>query len=166
MIIIDGVEIYAALDRWNLWCMIRATDKATFEAQALAVKLKVHETPEVSAVLDPETGDVITAAIPASGPLVPTAGVTITEMGPLVLVPAMLDADGEVTTPAFMDNRHHVNFWLDAATVARGEWMQWATDWTYYGKAIVPNSVEDGSSLYGIELIDPATVKQPRNVLL
>ena len=163
---IDGVRIYATLDRGNLWCMIRATDKATFDAQALAVGLKVHANPAIPAVVDPETGDIITEAVEASGPLVPAQGVTITEIGPHTLVPAVLDEAGDVVTPATLDNRHHVNFWLDAATVARGVWMRWATAWTYYGSDIVRNAMEDGSSMYGIELIDPVTVSRPVNVLL
>jgi len=164
--IIDDVEVYATLDRGNLWCMVRATDKATFDAQVLAVGLKVHETPAQPAILDPETQEVITPAVEASGPLIPARGVTITEIGPHTLVPAVVDADGGEVTPATIDNRYHVNFWLDAATVARGEWMKWATAWTYYGSDIVSNAEETGVSMNGIELIDPETVKRPSNTLL
>jgi hypothetical protein len=164
--IIDDVQIYATFDRGNLWCMIRAIDKATFDAQALAVGLKVHETPATPAVIDPETLEVITPAVEASGPLIPARGVTITEIGPHILVPAVMDDTGGVVTAAVMDNRYHVNFWLDAATVARGEWMKWATAWTYYGSDIVANAEETGASMNGIELIDPETVKRPSNRML
>jgi hypothetical protein len=164
--IIDDVEIYATLDRGNLWCMVRATDKATFDAQALAVGLKVYINPAQHAILDPETQEVITPAVEASGPLIPAPGVTITEIGPHILVPAVLDDTGGVVTAAVMDNRYHVNFWLDAATVARGNWMRWATAWTYYGSDIVANAEETGASMNGIELIDPETVKRPSNRML
>jgi hypothetical protein len=164
--IIDDVQIYATFDRGNLWCMVRAVDKATFDAQALAVGLKVYINPAQPAILDPETQEVITPAVEASGPLIPARGVTITEIGPHVLVPAVVDATGEVVTAAVMDNRYHVNFWLDAATVARGNWMRWATAWTYYGSDIVANAEETGVSMNGIELIDPETVKRPSNTLL
>jgi hypothetical protein len=164
--IVDDVQIYATFDRGNLWCMIRAVDKATFDAHALAVGLKMHEIPAQSAVLDHETQEVITPAVEASGPLIPAYGITITEIGPHILVPAVVDADGFEVTPAIMDNRHHVNFWLDAATVARGEWMRWATAWTYYGSDIVANAEEAGVSMNGIELIDPETVKRPSNRML
>ena len=165
-LVIDGVRIYATLDRGNLWCMIRAMDKATFDAQALAVGLTAYTNPAVPAVTDPETGEVVTPAIEASGPVVPTRGVTITEIGTHVLTPATYDEEGNVLTPAVLDNRYHVNFWLDAGTVALGAWMKWATLWTYYGAAIEPNREEDGTDLQGIELIDPQTVKQAVNVLL
>ena len=146
-LIMDGVRIYGVLDRGNLWCMIRATDKATFDAQALDVGLKVY-------------------ANGVDGDLVPVRGVTIAEIGALVLKETEVDAAGVVVSAAVTDDRYHVNFWLDAETVARDTWMQWATLWTYYGIAVVPNNQEDGTAMQGIELIDPATVISPRNVLL
>lgn len=164
-LIMDNVRIYGALDRGNLWCMIRATDKATFDAQAIDVGLKVHMNPAVPAVTDPETGEIITPAVEASGPVMPARGVTITELGPHVLTPAAYDADGVVVTPAVLDTRYHVNFWLDAEMVAGGAWMRWATMWSYYGDAIKPNNAEDGTAMQGIELIDPGTVNAPVNIL-
>mgnify|MGYP003670259266 CR=1 FL=1 len=149
-LIIDGVRIYAVMDRGSLWCMVRATDKATFDAQALDVKLKVYTNPAQAEVLDDE-GNVVTAAVPASGPVISAPDVTITEMGPHVLTAGVYDA---------------ANFWLGPAMVARGEWMQWATLWTHSGAAIVANAQEDGTAMRGIELIDPATVAHPANVLL
>lgn len=146
-LIMDGVRIYAVLDRGNLWCMVRATDKATFDAQALSVGLLTYANGE-------------------DGALVPARGITITEIGSHVIREAEVDAEGLVVSAAIIDARHHVNFWLDAETVARGEWMQWATLWTYYGMMVIPNNREDGTAMQGIELIDPATVDNPRNVLL
>ena len=165
-LVIDGVRIYAKLDRGNLWCMVRAVDKATFDAQALAVGLTTYTNPAVDAVTDPDTGVIVTPAIEPSGPVVPARGVTITEIGSHVLTPATYDEEGNVLTPAVLDNRYHVNFWLDAGTVALGAWMKWATQWTYYGAAIEPNNMEDGTDLQGIELIDPQTVAKAVNVLL
>ena len=66
---VDGVRVYTTLEGGLLSCMVRATDKATFDAQALAVGLKVYQNPAIPAVIDPETGEVITPAVPASGPL-------------------------------------------------------------------------------------------------
>ena len=163
-LIIDGVRIYAVMDRGNLWCMVRATDKATFDAQALDVKLKVYTNPAQDEVLD-EEGNVVTAAVPASGPLISAHDVTISELGSHVLTAGIYDADGNETTAPVMDNRYHVNFWLAPAMVARGKWMQWTTLWTHYGSAIVANKQEDGTAMRGIELIDPATVAHPANVL-
>jgi hypothetical protein len=164
-LIIDGVRIYAVMDRGSLWCMIRATDKATFDAQALAVKLKVYTDPAQDEVLD-EAGNVVTAAVPASGPVISAPDVTITEIGSHVLTAGVYDADNNETTAPVLDTRHHANFWLGPATVARGEWVQWATLWTHDGAAIVANAQEDGTAMQGIELIDPATVASPSNRLL
>jgi hypothetical protein len=164
-LIIDGVRIYAVMDRGNLWCMVRATDKVTFDAQALAVKLKVYTNPAQDEVLD-EEGNVVTAAVPASGPLISAPDVTIAEIGSHVLTAGVYDAEGNETTAPVLDTRYHANFWLGPAMVARGEWMQWATLWTHYGSAIVANAQEDGTAMRGIEWIDPATVACAANVLL
>jgi len=162
----DGIRVYVAMDRGNLWCMVRTPNKATFDAQALAVGLKVHTNPAQPAVLDPETQEVITPAVEASGPLIPVQGVTITEIGDLVLVPAVLDAEGNVTTPAVTDGRFHANFWLNSELVARGLWKQWAVAWTLNGQPVDQNNQEQGMAFQGIELIDPTTVASPSNTLL
>ena len=164
--IVDDVQIYATFDRGNLWCMIRAVDKATFDAQALAVGLKVHEIPAQPAVLDTETQEVITPAVEASGPLIPAQGVTITEIGDLMLVPAVMDAEGSIKTSAVTDGRFHANFWLNSELVARGLWKQWAVAWTLNGYAVAANNQEQGVAFQGIELIDPTTVISPSNTLL
>ena len=162
---VEGFRVYAALSGGVLACMVRATDKATFDAQALAVKLKVHTKPAQDAVLD-EEGNVVTPAVPASGALVPAKGITITEMGPLVLTPAVLDAEGTVVTPAVLDTRYHANFWLGPAAVARGEWEGWGVLWSIHGVDATPNHLEEGVEYGGIELIDPMTVSSASNVLL
>jgi hypothetical protein len=164
-LIIDGVRIYATMDRGSLWCMVRAADKATFDAQALGVKLKVYTNPAQAEVLD-EAGTVVTAAVPASGPLISAPDVTITEIGSHVLTAGVYDADGNETTAPVIDTRYHANFWLGPKVVARGEWMVWATLWTHNGSAIVANKLEDGTAMRGIELIDPRTIASPSNRLL
>lgn len=163
---IDGTRVYATMDRGNLWCMVRAYDKATFDGLAVDAGLKVFTNPAQPEVLDPETGEVVTPAVDASGPLIPAPGVTITEMGDLVLTPAVIDADGVEITPAVVDGRFHANFWLSARLVAAGKWKQWALTWTENGQAVAQNSQEQGVAFQGIELIDPATVTNPRNRML
>jgi hypothetical protein len=165
-LIIDGVRIYGQWDRSNLWFMGRATDKATFDALALGAKLKVYTNPAQAETTDPETGEVVTPEVAASGLLVSAPGITIAEIGSVGLVPGVYDSDGNETTAPILDTAHHVNFWLSPVVVARGEWMQWATLWTYSGDAIVPNKVEDGTALRGFALIDPATTSSPSNRLL
>jgi hypothetical protein len=164
-LVIDGVRIYGQWDRSSLWFMGRATDKATFDALALGAKLKVYTNPAQPETTDPETDEVVTPAVDASGPIISAPGITITEIGSVVLVPGVYDSDGNETTAPIIDNAHHVNFWLSPVVVARGEWMQWATLWTYSGAAIVSNNAEDGTTMQGFALIDPATTSSPSNRL-
>ncbi len=165
-VFVDGVRVYVTFDRGNLWAMIRATDKATFDAQALSVGLKVHKNPAQPAVIDPETGEVIREAVEASGPLVSAPGVTIAELGPHVTTPGEYDDAGNEITPPVMDTRHHVNFWLNARLVEAGAWKRWALAWSYYGTKAKANKQEDALKYQGVELIDPATIASPSNRLL
>jgi hypothetical protein len=158
-------RLYVSIEGGRLWAMVRATDQATFDQKALEVGLKVYTNPAQDEVLD-EEGNVVTPAVPASGPLIPAPGVTITEIGPLVLTPGTYAEDGTEITPPVMDNRYHVNFWLSPAIVERGLWMQWALDWTENGQPGTPNHAEESVVYEGIELIDPLTVSSPSNVLL
>jgi hypothetical protein len=163
---VDGVRVYATLEGNRLACMVRATDKATFDAQALAVGLKVYQNPATPAVVDPETGEVITPAVEASGPLIPSSGTTITELGPLVLTPGTYDEEGNELTPPVVDSRWHVNYWLAPWLVERGGWKTWGVMWTQNGQPVDPNNAEEAVAYQGIELIDPLTVSSPSNILL
>jgi len=165
-VFVDGVKAHVTFDRGNLWAMIRATDKATFDAQALAVGLKVHKHPAQPEVIDPETQEVIREAVPASGPLVPAPGVTIAELGPHVITPGEYDDEGNETKAPVMDTRHHVNFWLSAQLVEAGLWTQWAATWSVYGAQAEANKQEVALEYQGVELIDPLTIDSPSNRLL
>ena len=158
-------RLYVSIEGGRLWAMVRATDQATFDQKALEVGLKVYTNPAQDEVLD-EEGNVVTPAVPASGPLIPAPGVTITEIGPLVLTPGTYAEDGTEITPPVMDSRYHVNFWLAPRLVERGLWMQWALAWTENGQPGTPNHAEESVVYEGIELIDPLTVSSPSNVLL
>jgi len=170
--IIDGqlyigeTRVFVALDRGNLWCMVRATDLATFDALALQVGLLVYTTPAQDAVLDPETQEVITPAVAASGPLKPAPNITITRIGALTTTPGVYDAEGVEVTPPVVDARYHANFWLASSLVAAGGWEQWALAWSASGQPTTPNKAEEGIAYQGIELIDPMTVASASNVLL
>lgn len=68
------------------------------------------------------------------------AAILIDEIGPIIITPAVIDTDGEITTPAVMDAKHHVNVRvmsdaIDAAALAAG-----------------------GT---GVTWVDPATVETP-----
>jgi len=163
---IDDTRVYVSIEGGRLWAMVRATDKATFDQKALEVGLKVYTNPAQPEVLDEETGEVIQQAIPASGELIPAPGVTITEMGPHVLVPGTYDEDGNEVTAPVLDNRFHSNFWLSPVLVERGLWKQWALAWTLNGYTVTPNNQEEAIEFQGIELIDPQTVSSPANRML
>lgn len=158
-------RLYVSIEGGRLWAMVRATDEATFNTQALAVGLKVYTNPAQPEVLD-EEGNVITPAVEASGPLISAPGVTITEIGPHTLVPATYDEEGNEVTPAVVDSRYHVNFWMAPWLVERNTWEQWALTWTQNGQPGTPNHAEESVVYEGIELIDPLTVTSPSNVLL
>lgn len=162
----DDTHVYVTLEGGRLWAMVRATDKATFDQKALEVGLKVYTNPAQPAVIDPDTEEVLTPAVEASGPLIPAPGVTITEMGPHVIVPGTYDEEGNEVTAPVMDNRHHVNFWLPPRLVEIGLWKQWALAWTANGQPGIPNNAEESVVFQGIELIDPLTVSSPANRML
>lgn len=163
---VDGTRVYAALQGGRLHAMVRATDKDTFDQKALEVGLKVHSSPAKPAIIDPETQEVITLAVEASGPLIPAPGVTIAEIGQLVLTPGTYDEDGNEVTAPVLDKRYHANFWLGPHLVDRGLWKQWAVAWTENGYPVNSNNQEEAVEFQGIELIDPTTVSSPSNVLL
>lgn len=165
-LLVDGQRVYAQLVGGRLHCMVRATDRDTFQQQALLVGLLVYSDPGQSAVIDPETGEVITPATPPSGDLIPAPEVTICEIGNLVLVPGQYDEDGNEIVAPVVDSRWHVNFWLDAGLTAEDGWEQWALTWTQNGAPVAPNAHEEAIAYQGIELIDPTTIATPANVLL
>jgi hypothetical protein len=49
------------------------------------------------------------ATLDENGNLIPHQGVIIDEIGPITKVPAVLDEDGDVITPAVVIEGHHVN---------------------------------------------------------
>jgi len=165
-LMVDGQRAYAAMRGGILHCMVRAVDRDTFWQQALAVGLAEYQNPGSPAVIDPETGDEITPAVPPSGPIKRIPGVTLTELGPYVITPGTYDQDGNEITPPVLDNRWHVNFWLAHELVQAGRWETFAKTWTANGQPVDPMKEEEAIHHAGIELIDPNTVKSPSNRLL
>jgi len=145
-LMVDGQRAYAAMRGGVLHCMVRATDQATFLQQAQLVGLATRSDP--------------------GQPLRPVRGVTITEIGPYVITPGTYDQDGNELTPPVLDNRWHVNFWLDNILVKLGNWEAFALTWTANGQPVDPMKEEEAIHHAGIELIDPNTVKSPSNMLL
>ena len=106
------------------------------------------------------------------GDVKPAPGVDIDYVGSVVLTPAVLDAEGNVTTPAVTDDRLHINLRISGAALAKVDadgypkWKSMALAWKSYGTAATPNNAEVGLSFSGVTQIDPATVIQPKRVWL
>lgn len=111
--------------------MYRATDKAAWDAYAAIVSLTVDGMPN---------------------------GCYIDEIGPIVTTPAVIGPDGEIITPAVVDNHHHVNVRL---TQLAGPMPD----------PVPPDHVQQGHDPAvlaqggpGVEWIDPATVSSPSRI--
>ncbi|WP_396190323.1 hypothetical protein, partial [Flavobacterium sp.] len=81
-------------------------------------------------------------------------GCYIDEIGPIVTTPAVIGEDGEIVTPAVMDDRHHVNVRIVHLpyTVAPDE-------------TVVTRTMADlAAGNTQVEWIDPATVDNPRRI--
>ena len=162
----DGVRVFATLSGGILHIMVRATSRETYLEQALTVGLLKYANEGSPAVINPETGEVLVPEVLPSGPLIPSSGVTITELGPHVLIAGTYDEDGNEVTPPVVDSRYHVNAWLGPRLVEIGAWKQWGLAWTLNGQSGTPNNAEESVVHEGIELIDPTTVTSPVNRML
>ncbi len=141
----NDVEVPVQMNGGMVDCMLRADTKEIFEANAKAVELLVEHTLDDGATV-----------------WKPAPGIDLRELGAHTLVHAVTDDEGNVTTPAVMDNRYHVNMRLGATATARGAWKKWAIQWSTAGSDnIIPNNTEIGKSLNGISLIDPITINNP-----
>ena len=132
-IYVGQVKVPVVFDRGNLALAIRAESKEDFDREAVKVKIKTE----------------------VDGVLVPTRGVTITEIGPIY----------NRETNEVLDSRYHVNVWLGPKVVATNEWLLWAPLWAMAGTSITPNNQEWGAKFQGIELIDMSSIQNPINVL-
>lgn len=159
-------EVYVAMEGGRVAAMIRCPTKEIFDATALSVGLLEYTNPAIPEVLD-EEGNIVKEAVEASGPLIPSFGVTISRIGSLILIPGEYDSEGNEVVPPVKDDRYHVNFWLDPQVASRGLWKKWAIQWTLNGTPVADtNANESAKELNSVELIDPATVSSPSNVML
>ena len=161
------VPVFVAMSGGMLDAYVRATDRATFDAAALVAGLTYEVMQNIT---DPETGE--TTQEP-TGEIATAKGVEIHHIGSVELTPAVLDEDGNVTTPATFDPRHHANFRMGEPAVSRTNefgnllWHVWGLAWTQGGTPdLQRNAAEDGRKLYGVTLIDPDTISIPARVWL
>ena len=124
--------------------ILRANDKATWEAAAIAQGLMVD--------------------VPERGPI-PVRGVSVAPIGSVVLTPAVMSEDGETTlTPAVTDVRYHLNMRISEPLLSAlnvdgfQKWKVTAINWTSYGTDAAGNKNEQGKTLSNVTLIDPDTI--------
>lgn len=147
------VEIYADMSSGHVDTIIRAKDRATFDAAALARG--------------------ITYLMPGSDTVKLSPGVNVDHIGPVTLTPATYDAEGVEITPAVIDSRHHVNMRIGEPALSRMDddvptlerWKVTAILWSMNGTPVAAvNAAEDAVALYDVELIDPDTISSPSRV--
>ena len=151
---------------------VRATDETTFVAAALDQGLYVKEMQTVvdedgveteEPVLDEDGNEIIR----------PAAGVNVSVIGPVVVVPATYDDDGNELTPPVMDNRYHVNLRMAGAALTAADengypnWKTTAILWTENGvEDTEVNNHESSLVVEGVGLIDPESIDTPQRVWL
>lgn len=82
------------------------------------------------------------------------SGCYIDEIGPIVQTPAVIGPDGEIITPAVMDDRHHVNVRIVHLPQSVNE----------EGTVTVTTMADLAQGNADVEWIDPSTVDQPRRI--
>lgn len=112
--------------------MFKATDKAAWDAFALASGLTIAN------------GDITFVA----------PGFVISEIGAIAITPSVFDTEGNLVTPAVMDEHHHVNVRVLTPVVMSND--------------DPPVEVNVCATLAaggpGVEWVDPATVSSPERI--
>lgn len=163
----NEVEIYASQSGGFVDFCLRAKDYQTWVRAALNQKL-LYQDPITET--DPETGE--ETVIGFHDEIKVSRGAHITEIGPIELVPAVLDEEGEVISPAIIDNRFHLNMRITEPLLSKSDedgyplWKKTALLWMSYGRPAKPNSEEKAKEVVGVEMIDPDTIKNPDRVWL
>lgn len=163
----NEVDIYASLSGGYVDTCIRATDRDTWIQAALSQNL-LYRDPITET--DPETGE--ETIVGYGDEIHASAGANITEIGSVVLTPAVLDAEGNVATPAVMDTRYHLNMRIAEPLLSKADengyplWQKTALAWMQYGQPVEPNSEERAKALSGVEMIDPDSINNPDRVWL
>ena len=147
--------------------MCRSPSRAVWDAVALAAGLTYAVTETVT---DPDTG---TQTEVPTGEIKAARGVYIDHIGPVVIIPAVLDAEGAEITPAVMDNWHHVNFrMIEPALSVLGQtgmpkWAEVAVGWSTQGSPDDRmNKAEKGRKMQDVVLLGPETIATPKRVWL
>jgi hypothetical protein len=163
----DPIIVFVEFAGGMIDATIRCTDKATFLTAALHAELMYELT---TTVVDPDT---LEETQVGTGEYAVSKGVDISHIGPMQLTAGVYDADGDVIASPIMDTRHHVNFRLSGDVITNVneygviKWQRWAMEWTLGGTSdSVPNATEVSKTLYGVDLIDMATINSHSRVWL
>lgn len=169
----DGtpVEIFASQSGGFVDTCIRATDRDTWVQAALSQNL-LYRDPIIEKTTDEATGEVTETIVGYEDEIKASAGANITEIGPVVLTPAVLDDEGNEITPAVMDNRFHLNMRISEPLLSKADengyplWQKTALLWMTYGQPVKPNSAEQAKDVQGVQMIDPDSIRNPYRIWL
>lgn len=98
--------------------------------------------------------DAYAASVHLTADGMPVDAIYIDEIGPIVTTPAVIGEDGEIVTPAVMDDRHHVN--------VRVVNLPQSVD--AEGTVTVTTMADLATGTADVEWIDPALVDNPRRI--
>lgn len=121
--------------------MFRAKDKASWDAFTRLKQLTKEVTYNEETYLQP------------------VEQVYIDEIGPIVSEPAVFNANGEISTPAVMDNGWHVNVRVvgnKLVVTTDSDGNETSSGWDFDGLAAVSNST--------IAWVNPENVDNPRRI--
>jgi hypothetical protein len=176
---ISGVETYADVitdpETGKVICVdfaLHSPSRAVLEAVALAKNLMVIKQDTQKNILSPATYD------PDSGELITDEVVEIVVLSEwvedvrganfcdvtVVLVLAVLDADGEIVTPAVLDPGNNCNLRIGEPLVSKKDdsgWFLWELlllEWTGLGVEGTINDKVPGVAVSGVSLVDLAQV--------
>jgi hypothetical protein len=85
-------------------------------------------------------------------------GCYIDEIGSIVVTPAVIGPDGEIVTPAVMDDRHHVNVRVTQVSGPLPDPVPEGYVQQGHDLAVLAQGGE------GVEWVDPASVDNPRRI--
>lgn len=155
---------------------LHSTNRAVLEAVALAKNLMVTKQETQKNILSPaiynqDTGELITEGVSEievlSEWVEDVRGANFFDVA-VVLVPAVLDAEGEVITPPVIDPEENYNLRIGAPLVDRKDengWFLWELlllEWTGIGVEGTVNGKVPGVAVSGVSLVDLSKVETPQ----
>ena len=161
----EPIPVFVSFAGGILDLPLRADDYDTFLKTARYVGL-YYEV--MGIVTDEDTGELRPVA---TGVYKVAKDVSIDLIGPATITSGVYDDDGKEISPPIIDTRCHANVRMMGSALARTDehgtplWEIWAMAWTLGGADDThQNAAEEGKAMYGVTLIDPATIASPSRV--